>query len=349
MQHVRALWRRPLCTAPVGAGARMNPLARKPGRTLSRAEESALARHIEEHERVAIAIAYEAGIDVPEPRRVDELPRAQTSGLVTLIERTLAQEPESIVAELRDELASSCSRVRRDKGRMLEANIGLVVSMALRHRHFDVPLADLIQEGHIGLLNAIDRFDHRVGVRFSTYAAWWVRDALQRALERQAQVVRTPRHRIARRSRTARAHSQLYASLDREPTAEEVADAMALGLDETIDDLGSGVHVVSLDTPLHAGGRLCLAEEIADATNTPADDDVARRDQRSRLRELLGVLPTRERAIVVLRYGIDRPPHTLQAIADELGLTRERIRQLEAAALNKLRRAWQRQQPAMSA
>jgi RNA polymerase primary sigma factor len=222
---------------------------------------------------------------------------------------------------------------------LIEANLKLVVALARAFQGRGLPLADLVQEGTIGLIRAVDRFDWRRGYRFSTYGGWWIRQALGGALADQGRTIRLPRHVGERRYRLARTSEQLLGALGREPTDEELAVASGLSARQARDAQTASQVSLSLDAHLDGESETTLGELLADPQLADPFDEVVASLGRQQLRCAVRMLPERSRRIVLLRFGLLGPPQTLEAIGLELGLTRERIRQLEGQALEQLARA----------
>jgi RNA polymerase primary sigma factor len=221
---------------------------------------------------------------------------------------------------------------------LAEANLRLVVSIAKNYRNRGLPFSDLIQEGNRGLMRAVDKYEWRLKFKFGTYATWWVRQGITRALHDHARTVRVPCHQIANLARMERMRNELSAATGREPTSAEVADALGVKEEEARSLRVVGRHPVSLNDPIGGDGERALEDFLSDAQTPNPGAHVDQRLLKERIGEVLRSLAPREREVIELRFGLkDGTPRTLDEVARQYGITRERIRQIEARGLLKLR------------
>ncbi|GAA3768648.1 RNA polymerase sigma factor RpoD/SigA [Streptomyces phyllanthi] len=238
----------------------------------------------------------------------------------------------------RGELEDAVRDGQAAKDHMVRANLRLVVSVAKRHAHRGLPVLDVIQEGNLGLIRAVEKFDHTRGFKFSTYATWWIRQSIERGLAAHARTVRLPLHVVEQLQKLAKVERRLRLALDREPTAEEVARESGFALDKVDWLRRVGRHAVSLDTPVDENGETVVGDLIADTDVLQAPEVAEHRALAEELREAVGTLAPRDAMILSLRYGLhDGQGRTLQEVAHQVGLTRERVRQLEKECLARLR------------
>ena len=305
----------------------------------SELEAFAAEHDLDEEELAALRAELEAReVDVAAPVldavEGHELPG--TTDALTLFMTRAGRYPLLTAAE---EVALAKRIERGDaaaKERMINSNLRLVISIAKRYQGHDVPLLDLVQDGVIGLNRAAEKFDWRRGFKFSTYATWWIRQACQRSISSQSATIRVPTHVHERRLKLARIAGRLRTQLGREPTREELAEAAELSPRHVDEALDAAEAPVSLNQRVGADDEGELGDLFGDPFAADPEDQAVDSLQRLEVRRALGRLPERERRVLELRFGLDGDPQPLETIGKELGISRERVRQIEGEAMAEL-------------
>ncbi|MEO8286908.1 MAG: sigma-70 family RNA polymerase sigma factor, partial [Chloroflexota bacterium] len=247
-------------------------------------------------------------------------------------------QPADLTMEEMSKLRVEDARGRASRRRLIEANLRLVVSVARKYAGRGISLLDLIQEGNFGLLRAVDRFDYRKGHRFSTYATWWIRQAITRAIADQSRTIRLPVHMVEAVGRLTQVSHRLQQRLGREPLADEIAEEMNITPDKVRQIVGASQQTVSLEMPIGEEEDASLGDIIEDRNTIAPADAASQQILKEEVIDMLDGLTARERRVIELRYGLeDGYNRTLAELGDELGVSRERVRQIEAEALTKLR------------
>ncbi|WP_066525008.1 sigma-70 family RNA polymerase sigma factor [Corynebacterium bouchesdurhonense] len=258
---------------------------------------------------------------------------------VGLYAQHLLDDPDAhLTRAMKRDLKILAKEGRKARAHLLEANLRLVVSLAKRYTGRGMPLLDLIQEGNLGLIRAMEKFDYTKGFKFSTYATWWIRQAITRGMADQSRTIRLPVHLVEQVNKLSRIRREMYQSLGREPTNEELAEESGIPESKIEMLLRQSRDPVSLDMPVGADEEAPLGDFIEDAEATDAEDAVVSALRHDDIEDIINGLEQREQDVIRLRYGLtDGVPRTLDQIGRQFGLSRERVRQIEREVMAKLR------------
>lgn len=261
-------------------------------------------------------------------RQVELLPPEQVKHLARIIQQGRRRVGKEYV---------ETEEARAAREQLIEANLRLVLYVARKYRGFGVELMDLVQEGNLGLMHAVEKYDPAKGYMFSTYAIWWIRQYIARALASQGRVIRLPQYKVEEINRMRRVRRRLEQLLQNEPTLDELAEQMQTNVEEVVALLSASPEVISLDTPGRGGeNEPPLSEVLEDDPNYSPERVVLKETLQEHVQELLSQLTARERRVLELRYGLNTHEHSLQEISRKMGLSHEAVRQVELRALRKL-------------
>lgn len=268
----------------------------------------------------------------------DEVELAQTIEVGLYSEYRLKQSDQPLTRAMKRDLKVLAKEGKKARAHLLEANLRLVVSLAKRYTGRGMPLLDLIQEGNLGLIRAMEKFDYTKGFKFSTYATWWIRQAITRGMADQSRTIRLPVHLVEQVNKLSRIKREMYQHLGREATNEELAEESGIEESKIEMLLRQSRDPVSLDMPVGADEEAPLGDFIEDSEATDAETAVVASMRHSDIRSVLSTLEQREQDVIRLRYGLDDGvPRTLDQIGRRFGLSRERVRQIEREVMSKLR------------
>jgi RNA polymerase primary sigma factor len=275
--------------------------------------------------------------DEPENARLSDAERLQTSDPLKLYVRQIGDGRLLTPAEERELARRKDMGDEAAKSRLIESNLRLVMSITRNYTKAGVPLLDLIQEGNLGLIRAVEKFDYKMGYKLSTYATWWIRQAVTRALADQGRTIRLPVHVAEQVRRAQRSRRQLAQKLNRDPSIDEIATESGFTPERVRELFDLVEDTVSLETPV-GDGESMVADMVPDEQSAAPEEETAEHARSAELAEALQRLNPRMRHVVTRRFGLDgEAPQTLEEVGNDLGITRERVRQLETRALRELR------------
>lgn len=291
----------------------------------------------------------------PTRKRLEPVPRSHTDDSETVTDvrelpstdrnvmRTYMQEISKTPLLTKEEEFDLAERIKAGdkdaRDHMISANLRLVVKIAYDYNNFGLPLLDLISEGNIGLIKAVERFDPSKGGKLSTYAAWWIKQSIKRALANQSKTIRLPVHLVDRIARMRKITAQLADELDREPTDEEIAYAMDMPINKVAHLKSVSVRPASLDAPVGEDGDTTFGELVGDDKGITPYENLQEKSMSENIKSVIDRLDDREAEIIQLRFGLDgNPPLTLEDVGERFDVTRERVRQIQNIAIHKMRR-----------